>query len=313
MRWRRAHDGVAGVVMGDRVRVEVAGRELSLSNLDKVLYPVSGTTKAEIIDYYVRIAPVMLAHLAGRCITLRRWPDGVDGPSFFEKRCPSHRPDWVPTAVGPGDRRGTVDYCRIDEPAALAWTANLAALELHAPMARYIDLDSPTMLVFDLDPGAPATIVECAQVALRIRELLDGFSLTSFAKTSGSKGMQLLVPLNAPHAHDHASDLAQAVARLLEQQTPDVVTSNMKRNLRPGKIFVDWSQNSRHKTTIAAYSLRARPSPTVSTPITWDEVAEGAAGQPLSFEAADVLSRVDALGDLLAPAVTMVQQLPTGR
>lgn len=298
---------------GDRVRVEVAGRELSLSNLDKVLYPVSGTTKAEVIDYYVRIAPVMLAHLAGRCITLRRWPDGVDGPSFFEKRCPSHRPDWVRTAAGPGDRRGTVDYCRIEEPAALAWTANLAALELHAPMARCAELECPTMLVFDLDPGEPATIIECAQVALRIRELLDGFSLASFAKTSGSKGMQLLVPLNTAHTHDHASDLAQAVARLLEQQTPDAVTSNMKRSLRPGKIFVDWSQNSRHKTTIAAYSLRARPTPTVSTPITWDEVAAGAAGQTLSFDAADVLDRVETLGDLLAPTVTMVQHLPTGR
>jgi bifunctional non-homologous end joining protein LigD len=310
---RRAHEHVVGTVTGDRVRVEVAGRELSLSNLDKVLYPVSGTTKAEVIDYYVRIAPVMLAHLAGRCITLRRWPDGVDGPSFFEKRCPSHRPDWVPTGVGPGDRRGTVDYCRLEEPAALAWTANLAALELHAPMARCADLESPTMLVFDLDPGEPATIIECAQVALRIRELLGGLSLTSFAKTSGSKGMQLLVPLNAAHTHDHASDLAQAVARLLEQQTPDAVTSNMKRSLRQGKIFVDWSQNSRHKTTIAAYSLRARPTPTVSTPITWDEVAAGAAGQPLSFDATDVLGRVETLGDLLAPTVTMVQHLPTGR
>ncbi|MFN3216403.1 MAG: non-homologous end-joining DNA ligase [Acidimicrobiales bacterium] len=298
---------------GARVRVEVAGRELSLSNLDKILYPASGTTKAETIDYYVRIAPVMLPHLSGRCITLRRWPDGVDGPSFFEKRCPTHRPDWVPTAIGPGDRRGPVDYCRLEEPAALAWTANLAALELHAPMARCADLESPTMLVFDLDPGEPATIVECAQVALRIRELLDSFSLASFAKTSGSKGMQLLVPLNAPHTHDHASDLAQAVARLLEQQTPDAVTSTMKRSLRPGKIFVDWSQNSRHKTTIAAYSLRARPTPTVSAPITWDEVAAGAAGRPLSFEMAEVLDRVEAQGDPLAPVLTMIQHLPTGR
>lgn len=313
MRSTRAHDDLAAAVTGDRIRVEVAGRELSLSNLVKVLYPVSGTTKAEVIDYYVRIAPVMLGHLEGRCITLRRWPDGVEGPSFFEKRCPSHRPDWVPTAAGPGDRRGTVDYCCIEEPAALAWTANLAALELHAPMARCADLDSPTMLVFDLDPGEPATIIECAQVALRIRELLDGFSLTTFAKTSGSKGMQLLVPLNAPHTHDHASDVAQAVARLLEQQTPEAVTSNMRRSLRPGKVFVDWSQNSRHKTTIAAYSLRARPRPTVSTPITWDEVAEGAAGRHLSFEMAEVLDRVDALGDLLAPVTTMTQQLPTGR
>lgn len=298
---------------GDRVRVEVAGRELSLSNLDKVLYPASGTTKAEIIDYYVRIAPVMLRHLEGRCITLRRWPNGVESPSFFEKRCPSHRPGWVPTAPGPGDRRGSVDYCRIEEPAALAWTANLAAVELHAPMARCADLDAPTMLVFDLDPGEPATIIECAQVALRIRELLDGFSLQSFAKTSGSKGMQLLVPLNAAHTHEHASDVAQAVARLLEQQTPDAVTSNMKRSLRPGKIFVDWSQNSRHKTTIAAYSLRARLAPTASTPITWDEVAEGAAGRPLSFEMAEVLDRVEAWGDLLAPVLTMIQHLPTGR
>lgn len=299
--------------MSDPIRVAIAGRELSLSNLDKVLYPQTGTTKGEVIDYYVRIAAVMLPHLRGRCITLRRWPDGVDGTSFFQKRCPAHRPAWIPTSVGPGDRQGTVDYCRVEEPAALAWTANLASIELHAPMARCEDLDAPTMLVFDLDPGAPATIVECAQVALRIRDLLDGSSLTCVAKTSGSKGMQVLVPLNAPHTHDHCRDVALAVARLLERQTPEAVTSNMRRSLRSGRVLVDWSQNSRHKTTVAPYSLRARSAPTVSAPVTWGEVAEAAGGRSLSFDIAQVLDRVAALGDLAGPALTVVQQLPGGR
>ena len=212
--------------------------------------------------------------------------------------------------TGPGDRGGTVNYCCLDEVAALAWTANLAALEIHAPMARAEDIESPAMVVFDLDPGAPATITECAQVALDIKDLLDHLDLEVFAKTSGSKGMQLYVPLNTPHTHSHASSFALAVAQLLEKQHPKHVLSVMTKALRKDKIFIDWSQNSRHKTTIAAYSLRAKDHPTVSTPITWDEVADGADGQPLSFEAAEVLDRVESLGDLFEPTATLEQELP---
>ena len=297
-------------MVSDKVPVEIDGRAMAVSNLDKVLYPAVGFTKAEVIDYYVRIAPTMLGHLEGRGITLRRWPDGVDGDSFFEKRCPGHRPAWLPTAAGPGDRGGTIEYCCLDETAALAWTANLAALEIHAPMARGIDIESPTMLVFDLDPGAPATIIECCAIALRIQELLDGFGFSIFAKTSGSKGLQLYLPLNTPHTHEHCSQFALAVAQLLEKQTPKSVTSVMKKSVRTGKIFIDWSQNSRHKTTIAPYSLRARPEPTVSTPLTWDEVEAGARGAGLVFLADEVIERVETLGDLFAPTTSLEQMLP---
>lgn len=296
----------------ERVHVEIDGHRLAVSNLDKVLYPMVGFTKAQIIDYYVRVAPVMLPHIQDRGITLRRWPDGVTENSFFEKRCPSHRPGWVGTCLGPGDRRGGIEYCRLDSIAALAWTANLASLEIHSPMSRCSDPDSPTMLVFDLDPGDPATIVECAQVALEIQEVLETVGLQSFPKTSGSKGMQLYAPLNTPHEHDHASDFALAVAQLLEKKLPKLVLSNMTKKLRKGKIFIDWSQNSRHKTTIAPYSLRAKDRPTVSTPLTWDEVADGADGEPLGFDAAEVLQRVDEFGDLFADTVTLEQELPVG-
>jgi bifunctional non-homologous end joining protein LigD len=291
--------------------VEVDGRRLKVSNLDKVLYPEAGFTKAEVIDYYVRIAPAMLPHIADRGLTLRRYPNGVDAPSFFEKRCPSHRPEWIGTFDGPGDRNGTIGYCALDSTASLAWAANMAALELHAPMARGVDIDSPTMLVFDLDPGAPADIHSCAEVALDIRHVLDDLAgLESLAKTSGSKGMQLYVPLNRPHTHDQCSSFAQAVAQVLEKHHGDRVTSVMAKAVRPGKVFIDWSQNSRHKTTIAVYSLRARPRPTVSTPVTWDEVEAAAEGASLGFEAGEVLDRVTTHGDLFAPAVTLEQALP---
>lgn len=296
----------------ERVHVEIDGHRLAVSNLEKIMYPMRGFTKAQVIDYFVRIAPVMLPHIRDRGVTLRRWPDGVTESSFFEKRCPSHRPGWVGTCRGPGDRRGGIQYCRLDSIGALAWTANLAALEIHAPMSRCGDLETPTMLVFDLDPGDPATIVECAQVALEIHDVLETVGLRCFPKTSGSKGMQLYAPLNTPHEHQHASDFALAVAQLLEQRKPKLVLSNMARKLRKGKVFIDWSQNSRHKTTVAPYSMRAKDRPTVSTPLTWDEVADGAAGEPLGFETAEVLERVEVLGDLFAETLTLEQQLPTG-
>ncbi len=302
--------------MPDRQRpetvVELEGERLRVRNLDKVLYPEVGFTKAEVIDYYVRVAPAMLPHIAGRGVTLRRYPDGVEGQSFFEKRCPGHRPGFVATVLGPGDRNGGIDYCQLDSIPALAWAANMAALEIHAPMATGDDIEAPRLCVFDLDPGAPAGIVECAQIGLAIRDVLDGIGLACVAKTSGSKGLQLYVPLNRPHTHDHTSAFAHAVAQVLEKHRPDDVTSVMAKQVRPGKVFIDWSQNSRHKTTVAAYSLRARPRPTVSTPITWDEVSDAADGgpDPLRFVAADVLERVGQLGDLFADAATQEQELP---
>ncbi len=298
---------------GERTTVEIDGRRMVVSNLTKVLYPLVGFTKADVIDYYVRIAPVMLPHVRGRGITLRRWPDGVTGESFFEKRCPSHRPPWVATARGPGDRGGAIDYCCLDEVAALAWSANLAALEIHAPMARGADIESPTMAVFDLDPGAPAGMAECCALAIEIRDVLDTLGLEVWAKTSGSKGLQLYVPLNTPHTHEHASSFALAVAQLMEKRRPDRVVSVMTKAVRGGKVFIDWSQNSRHKTTIAPYSLRGKDRPTVSTPVDWQEVAAGASGEPLDFTARDVLERVAARGDLFAPTATLEQRLPSGR
>jgi bifunctional non-homologous end joining protein LigD len=282
-----------------------------LTNLDKVLYP-SGFTKAEVVDYHARIATTIIPHLAGRCITFRRYPDGTDRDGFFEKRCASHRPEWVPVALGPGDRRGGIEYCRIEEPAALVWAANLAAIELHAPMALAADLDTPRTLVFDFDPGPKTSIVDCCEVAVGVRAVLDSVGLEGRCKTSGSKGLQLYVPLNTPGVtHEATADFALAVGQVMERQLPGRVTTVMAKVERPGKVFVDWSQNAHHKTTIAPYSLRARHDPTVSTPVTWDEVERCAAdGVELRFEAADVLERVDEHGDLFADVLTLEQRLP---
>lgn len=297
--------------MTSSVEVEIDGRRLSLSNLDKALYP-SGFTKAQVIDYMAKVAPVAIPHLTGRALTFRRYPDGSDTDGFFEKRCPGHRPPWVDVALGPGDRQGGIEYCRIDETAALVWAANMAALELHAPMALADDLDVPRSLVFDFDPGAPAAIRECCEIAVAARAVLDSVGLAGWCKTSGSKGLQMYVPLNSPDAtHDGAADFALAVGQVLERQLPGRVTTVMAKAERPGKIFVDWSQNAFHKTTIAPYSLRARPEPTVSTPVTWDEVAACAEGDlDLKFRANDVLERVERHGDLFAPVLTTVQTLP---
>ncbi len=295
------------------VRTEIAGRPLKVTNLPKVLYPLVGFTKAQVIEYYVKIAPAMLPHIGDRGVTFKRWPDGVTAEPFFNKRAPSHRPDWIDTCTGPGDKGKGIEYPMLAEVAALAWSANLAALEIHSPMARCGEIDSPSILVFDLDPGKPATITECCQIALSIRTVLNQLGLESFAKTSGSKGMQMYVPLNTPHTHNHASDFALAVAQLLQKQQPDSVTATMTKSQRPGKIFIDWSQNSRHKTTIAPYSLRGKERPTVSTPISWDEVSDGADGEWLSFEAFEVVERVAEFGDLFAPVATLEQELPVGR
>jgi bifunctional non-homologous end joining protein LigD len=295
-----------------RTSVEIDGRTLSISNLGKVLYPEAGFTKAEVIDYYARVAPVLLTHLGDRGITMRRFPDGVDAGSFFEKRCPSHRPDWLEAVDGPGDRGGKIGYCRLAETAALVWAANMAAIELHAPMALAVDIDTPRAVVFDFDPGPHTDITDCCAIALRVRDVLAAVDLEGWCKTSGSKGLQLYVPLNTPGAtHEAAAQFALAVGQLLEKQLPEQVTTVMAKAVRPHKIFVDWSQNAHHKTTIAPYSLRARPEPTVSTPVTWDEVEDGAAGDlELRFEAADVLARVEEHGDLFEPVLTVEQELP---
>ena len=298
--------------MAPPVEVDIDGRTLRLTNLDKVLYP-SGFTKAEVVDYHLRIAPTIIAHLAGRCITFRRFPDGTDHDGFFEKRCPSHRPEWVPVALGPGDRRGGIEYCRIEEPAAMVWAANLAAIELHAPMALAADLDTPRTLVFDLDPGPATSIVDCCEVAIGMRTVLEAVGLEGWCKTSGSKGLQIYVPLNTPGVtHEATADFALAVGQLMERRMAGRVTTVMAKVERPGKIFVDWSQNAFHKTTIAPYSLRARPEPTVSTPVTWDEVeACAGSGDELRFTSDQVLARVDEFGDLFADVLTVEQTLPT--
>jgi bifunctional non-homologous end joining protein LigD len=295
----------------NEVVTEVDGRQLTLSNLDKVLYP-SGFTKGHVIEYMARVAPAAVPHLRGRALTFRRFPNGTDKQGFFEKRCPGHRPEWVPVALGPGDRQGGIEYCCIEKPAALVWAGNMAALELHAPMALAADLDTPRAVVFDFDPGPRTDISDCCAIALRVRDVLEAVDLEGWCKTSGSKGLQLYVPLNTTGVtHEGAAQFALAVGQVLEKQLPKQVTTVMAKVERPGKIFVDWSQNAHHKTTIAPYSLRARPEPTVSAPVSWDEVERCAERDvELRFEAGDVLGRIDEVGDLFAPVLTVEQQLP---
>ena len=294
--------------------IEVQGKHLKLSNLEKVLYPATGFTKRDVIDYYARIAPALLPHLTGRALTRKRYPDGVDGEPFFEKNATMHKPDWVKTApIWSGHGGRTLHYILADDMATLIWLANLAALELHPSLALAKDIKCPTVMAFDLDPGPPANIVQCCQVAMWLREIFEHLGLQSFAKTSGSKGMQLYVPLNTPTTFDKTKLFSHALAQLLEQEHPELVLSDMKRNLRTGKVFVDWSQNDEHKTTIAVYSLRAREHPTVSTPISWDEVEKALKKKDaglLVFEAKDVIKRFDKMGDLFEPVLELKQKLP---
>jgi bifunctional non-homologous end joining protein LigD len=294
--------------------IEVQGKLLKLSNLDKVLYPATGFTKQQIIDYYVRIAPAMVPHLAGRALTRKRYPNGVDEEFFYEKNAPQHRPDWVRTApIWSGTNRRTIHYILADDLATLVWLANLAAIELHPSLALAKDITCPTMMVFDLDPGPPANIVQCCQVGIWLREIFDHFGLQSFPKTSGSKGLQIYVPLNTPTKYEATKTFAHALAQLLEHEHPDMVVSDMKKTIRTGKVFVDWSQNDEHKTTVAVYSLRAREHPTVSTPVTWEEVERTLKKKDanlLVFEARQAVSRVEKLGDLFAPVLELKRRLP---
>jgi bifunctional non-homologous end joining protein LigD len=294
--------------------VEIQGRHLSLTNLEKILYPAAGFTKKDVIDYYARIAPAILPHLAGRALTRKRYPDGVDGEPFFEKNAPMHKPDWVKTVpIWSGHNRRNVNYILADDLATLVWLANLAALELHPSLALAKDITCPSEMVFDLDPGPPADIVQCCQVGLWLREIFEHFGLQSFPKTSGSKGLQIYVPLNTPTTYDATKVFSHALAQLMEHDHRDLVLSEMSRQARTGKVFVDWSQNDEHKTTIAVYSLRAREHPTVSTPVTWEEV-EGAFKKKnaklLVFEAKQTIARFDKMGDLFEPVLELKQRLP---
>ena len=280
------------------------GKRLSLSNLDKVMYPAVGFTKGQVIDYYTRVAPALLPHLRDRPLTLKRYPNGVDRGHFYEKRCPSHAPDWVRR-----ERVDGIEYCICDDVPTLVWLANLADLELHPSLSLADDIARPTTMAFDLDPGEPAGIVECCQVAFLLRDALDQLGLRSFAKTSGSKGIQVYVPLNVDEVdYDSGTKaLSHALARHLEAAHPALIVSQQRKDLRRGKVLIDWSQNDEHKTTVCVYSLRAREQPTVSTPVSWEELEDP---DSLGFEASDVLERIEEHGDLFAPMAELRQDLP---
>jgi bifunctional non-homologous end joining protein LigD len=282
-----------------------------------VLYPKTGFTKGEMVDYYAKVAPAIVPHLSGRAVTLRRFPEGVEDldAAFFEKRCPKHRPKWVKTAkVQAGPRAGVIEFCVCDSLPTLIWMAQLAALELHPSLSLSRAPERPTALVFDLDPGPPADVVDCSRVALRLRDVLTQLNLECFVKTSGSKGMQLYVPLNTKTSYEETRPFGQALAQIVAKQAPDEILAKMgKKTDRSGKVLIDWYQNNERKTTISVYSLRARERPTCSTPVTWEEVekaAKSGKGDHLVFEAGDVLERIEEHGDLFAPVLELEQKLP---
>jgi bifunctional non-homologous end joining protein LigD len=294
--------------------VDVGGRRLKLTNLEKVLYPATGFTKGQVIDYCARIAPVLVPHLAGKPLTLKRYPSGVDQEFFFEKNATKHRPDWVQTAPiwSEGNQR-EINYILANDLATIVWLANLAAIELHPSLSLAKDIECPRTMVFDLDPGPPANIVQCCQVGLWLRTIFEHFKLESFPKTSGSKGLQIYVPLNTKTSYDETKPFAHALARLLENEHRELVVSDMKKAIRTGKVLVDWSQNDEHKTTIALYSLRARERPTVSTPVTWDEVERAVKKKDaglLVFESSQTIARFEKMGDLFEPVLELKQKLP---
>ena len=300
--------------MSEKAQLVVEGKKLSVSNLHKVLYPKVGFTKGHVIDYYIRVAPALLPHLKDRPLTMKRYPDGVGGEFFYEKNCPSHRPKWVQTAKvwSEGNQR-IMNYCLCNDLPTLVWAANLADLELHTSLSRKNNIERPTTMVFDLDPGAPADIVQCCQVGLWLRDLLGKMKLQSFAKTSGSKGLQVYVPLNTAVTYEDTKNLSRALAQHLEHEHADQVTSNMSKAVRKGKVFVDWSQNDEHKTTVCVYSLRAKEEPTVSTPVTWNEVESCLKKEKpdlLKFRSDQVLARVEKLSDLFQPVENLKQKLP---
>ncbi|SDE99525.1 non-homologous end-joining DNA ligase [Sporomusa acidovorans] len=297
-----------------KTSIEVAGRTLKIGNLDKIFYSATGFTKGQMLDYYIRIAPVLLPHLANHPLTMKRYPHGAQGKFFYQKECPSPRPDWVKTIpVWSRGNNRNINFCNAIDLPTLVWAVNLAALELHTSLSVAPAISRPSLLVFDLDPGPPATIIECAQVSLLLKEYFDRHNLQSFPKTSGSKGLQVYLPLNTPVNYDTTKNFARALATRFQQKYPDQIVANMKKILRTGKVFIDWSQNDEHKTTVCVYSLRAREHPTVSTPVTWQEVTQAHKQRNpdlLTFEAAQVLERVSQTGDLFSPVLTLRQKLP---
>ncbi len=298
--------------MGTAATLDIEGTKVDVSNLEKVFYPRTGFTKGEVIDYYVRISPVLLPHLKNRPLSLKRYPDGVEGFFFYEKNCPSHHPKWVKTTKVSKSEGGSINYCMMNDLPSLVWAANLADLELHTFLHCAPAIQRPTSLAFDLDPGAPADIQQCCQVGLWIKKIFDALGLECFPKTSGSKGLQVYVPLNTPVTYQRTKAFAHAIAEHLEQEHPKEVLSRMQKSLRKGKVFVDWSQNDDKKTTVCVYSLRAKDHPTVSTPLTWAEVSTAVRKKKrLSFETREVLKRVGKMGDLFAPVLELKQKLPT--
>jgi len=295
--------------------LDVHGTKVEVTNLDKIFYPKAGFTKGDVIDYYVRISSVLLPHLKNRPITLKRYPDGVEGIFFYEKQCPAHRPKWVKTTKVAKSEGGQINYCVINDLPSLVWAANLADLELHTFLHKGPAILRPTAIAFDLDPGPPADIVLCCEVALWLKGLFAALEMASFAKTSGSKGLQVYIPINsATTTYDKTKAFSHAIAELLESQRPELVVSKMQKSLRSGKVFVDWSQNDDHKTTVNVYSLRAKDYPTVSTPVSWEEVESVVRkrdAKQLSFEAKEVLRRVEEMGDLFSPVLKLKQKLPS--
>jgi len=288
------------------VSLDVGGRRLAIKNLDRLVFPRAGTTKGELLDYYVRIGDTMLAHLHERLLHMHRYPEGVEGPRFWQKGCPDHKPAWIPTApVWSRDKGENIDYCVVDEVPAILWAVNIGSIELHTSLHRVDAMHAPTTLAFDLDPGEGVGLTECCQVALRLRELFGRLGMEAFPKTSGSKGLQVYVPLNSGLSYEVTKPVARRIAELLEEETPDRVVSRMARDLRAGKVLVDWSQNTEHKSMVCVYSVRAKARPTVSTPLHWSELEaalDAADTEALVFEMGDVLERVDAHGDLWLPA-----------
>ena len=299
--------------MPKKSQLNVGGRTLNVTNLDKVLYPDAGFTKGDLINYYIRVSPVLLPHLRDRPITLKRYPDGVDGPFFYEKKCPSHRPGWVRTARVAKSEGGEINYCVLNDLPALVWAANLADLELHTFLHKAPAIGRPTALAFDLDPGPPADIVTCCQVGLWLKATFDALGMECFAKTSGSKGLQVYVPLNTSVTYTRTKGFAHSLAEFLERQFPDTVVSKMQKSLRGGKVLVDWSQNDDHKTTVNVYSLRAKQRPTVSTPVTWSEVSKALKkgdASFLTFEFDEAINRIEKTDDLFGPVLELKQKLP---
>jgi len=293
------------------VKVSIGGRTLALTNLNKIMYPQAHFSKADVLNYYIGISPYILPHLQGRLLTMKRYPDGVEGDFFYEKSCPGFKPDWL--SVTEAGKTKKVAYCTVEDEAGLVWIANLASLELHTSLSRSGDISRPTMVVFDLDPGEGMDILGCAEAGVSLREILAGLGLECWAKTSGGKGLHVYIPLNTPVSFEETKDFAHAVALMMQEKHPGSIVANMRKALRKGKILIDWSQNDEHKTTVCAYSLRARPVPMASTPLTWEELdaaVERKDGALLYFEAGDVSKRVREVGDLFGPVADMEQELP---